>query len=421
LSDAAEKAVLVRASTEKTADIASLDELAMLAGAAGIEVVGRLSQHLRRVSAATLLGKGKVEELAALTLEVEADLVIFDDPLGPAQRRNLEKAIPGSKIIDRSQLILDIFASRAATRAGKIQVELAQLQYLLPRLTNQWTHLSRIKGGIGFKGPGETQLEVDRRQVQNRITTLKGKLATIDRTRRLNSREREAVPYPTVALVGYTNAGKSSLMNALAGADALVAPRMFATLDSTVRGVVLPAGGSIMLVDTVGFVAKLPHELIEAFKGTLEQVRRADLLLHVTDSASSQLGARHEHVLSIISEIGAGHVPALGVYNKADLPGAAAAPTEAVAVSARSGEGCDQLLARIEKLLTVDEQTVCMEIPAGEGELRAWLYRNSRVLNEKELDEGSSWIEARIHSRKVGQLRARVDSSEARLVSPDDD
>ncbi|MCG8671008.1 MAG: GTPase HflX, partial [Pseudomonadales bacterium] len=292
------------AGQSRAAAEASLEELAMLADTAGLDVVDRLTQVVKRPSPATMIGSGKVEDLKVLVQESCAEVVIFDDPLSPAQRRNLERAVD-VKVLDRSQLILDIFALRAATRAGKLQVELAQLEYLLPRLTRHWTHLSRIRGGVGTRGPGETQLEVDRRLVRDRISRLKKKLATIDRTRRLNRREREAIPYPTVALVGYTNAGKSSLMNRLTEAGLYVADQLFATLDSTVRALDLPEGTRAMLVDTVGFVAKLPHELIEAFKGTLEHVVEADLILHVVDAGHPAPEERQVAVEAILSELGA--------------------------------------------------------------------------------------------------------------------
>lgn len=358
---------------------------------------------MKRAKPSTRIGRGKVEELKQLTLETCAETVIFDDPLTPAQRRNLEATLD-LKIIDRSQLILDIFARRAQTRAGKLQVELAQLVYLLPRLTRQWTHLSRIRGGVGMRGPGETQLESDRRQVRDKIATLKKRLANVDRTRQLNRQEREAVPFPTVALVGYTNAGKSSLMNRLTGSDLYVADQLFATLDSTVRSLMLPEKTEAMLVDTVGFVAKLPHELIEAFKGTLEQAIDSDLIMHVVDSAHEELDGRIDAVNAVLDELGAHRQDALIVYNKMDLPGAKPAPPGCVAVSAHTGEGTDDLLRAIEERLSRHDEKVAVTLNLEDGRTRAWLYENGRVLEESEDDDGLR-IVAMMNGRAAGRLR----------------
>ena len=370
-------------------------------------MLGRLRQEVKRPNSATRIGRGKVEELKQLLLETCAETVIFDDPLTPAQRRNLEHSLD-AKVVDRSQLILDIFAQRAQTRAGKLQVELAQLEYLLPRLTRQWTHLSRIRGGVGMRGPGETQLESDRRQVRDRIATLEKRLSGVDRTRRLNRQEREAVPFPTVALVGYTNAGKSSLMNRLTGADVYVADQLFATLDSTVRRLLLPEKTEAMLVDTVGFVAKLPHELVEAFKGTLEQATGADLILHVVDAAHEELDMRIDAVNAILEELGANHEDALMVYNKTDLPNAKPARQGGVEVSAHSGEGTEALLAAIEARLALHDEKVVVELSHDDGRTRAWLYENGRVLEETE-DEGGLRVVAMVNARAAGRLRRMLE------------
>jgi len=380
----------------------SLEELALLADTASIDVVASVRQELKRVSPATRIGKGKVEELTATVKELELDVVIFDDPLSPAQRRNLEKALD-TKVIDRSQLILDIFALRAQTRAGKLQVELAQLQYLLPRLTRAWTHLSRIRGGVGTRGPGETQLESDRRQVRSKIERLRERLAEVDRTRRLNRREREAVPYPTISLVGYTNAGKSSLMNRLTEAGVYVADQLFATLDTTTRRLDLPSGRIVMLVDTVGFVSKLPHELVEAFKGTLEQVTEADLIVHVVDAAGADHMGRIAVVESILAELGADARPRLDVYNKSDLSGAAPAPPLALAVSARTGAGCERLLEAFDNAFAPVEEKLLIRIPHHDGKTRAWLHQHARVVEETE-DENGTRIVAWLTPKTVGQL-----------------
>jgi GTP-binding protein HflX len=401
--DSRERAVLVWAGRDRSECDDSLDELALLADTAGLEVTDRIEQELRRFTPATRIGKGKVAELKAAVAATKADVVIFDDPLTPAQRRNLETEV-GGKIIDRSQLILDIFALRATTRAGKLQVELAQLEYLLPRLTRQWTHLSRIRGGVGTRGPGETQLEDDRRQVRDRISRLKKRLSEIDRTRRLNRRERLEVPYPTVALVGYTNAGKSSLMNRLTDAGTYVADQLFATLESTVRRLELPGGTTAMLVDTVGFVAKLPHELVEAFKGTLEQVVEADLILHVTDGSRDDEGVRIAVVEGVLEELGADERPTLLVHNKCDLVGNDLPRAEGLSVSARTGQGCEELLVAIEESLSAFTELVVVIVAFEDGRTRAWLYENARVVEETEEDRGRR-IVARLSKKAAGKLR----------------
>ena len=364
----------------------SLAELRGLADTAGLVTVGEASQVLRRAHPATFVGAGKVQDIQALVGAERADVVVFDDPLTPAQQRNLEKAL-GCKVIDRSALILDIFAQRARSLEGKLQVELAQLQYLLPRLTRQWTHLSRQRGGgVGTRGPGETQLEVDRRRVRERIAQLRRRLLDVERTRGLHAAERRATPAPTVALVGYTNAGKSTLMNALTRAGVLVEDRLFATLDPTVRRLRLPDGLSVLLADTVGFIHKLPHQLVQAFKSTLEHVRTADLLLHVVD-ASHPAWLEHMRVTDeVLTEIGAGDVPRIVVTNKMDRVTPEEEPTrrvdDAVRVSAVTGQGLDALGTRIERALDARLQRVRWELPAARGDLLSLLRRTGRILEE---------------------------------------
>ncbi|TFH30552.1 MAG: GTPase HflX [Myxococcales bacterium] len=398
-----ERAVLVWSGSEKRECAESLDELSQLAESAGLTVVACLAQEIRRVAPSTRIGSGKLEEVRVQAMDLKADVIVFDDALTPAQRRNIEETCR-CKVIDRSQLILDIFASRASTRAGKLQVELAQLEYLLPRLTRRWTHLSRIRGGVGTRGPGETQLEVDRRQVRERLTRLRSKLKEIDRTRQLNRRERDAVPFPTVALVGYTNAGKSSLMNRLTGAGVYVADRLFATLDSTVRRLELPAGGIAMLVDTVGFVAKLPHELVEAFKGTLEQVVDADLIRHAVDASHPAWQQRVETVNQVLDDLGASERRSILVLNKWDLVADDMPAPGDVPVSAKTGEGCDRLLAAVEAALGERDEEIVVCLDVGDGRTRAWLYRNARVVKETE-DEGELRIVARMSAKAAGRLR----------------
>ena len=296
----------------------SLEELQRLTETAGGKVIQKFSQQVRRVTPATLVGRGKVEEIQVALKDLKPDLVVVDEDLSPAQQRNLESAFK-IRVIDRSQLILDIFSQRARSNEGKLQVELAQLEYLRPRLTRQWTHLSRLGGGIGTRGPGETQLEVDRRRIRERIAHLKRRLKTVERTRTLQRKERDEVPFATVALVGYTNAGKSTLMNALTRAGVLVEDKLFATLDPTIRSLRLPNRDKVMIVDTVGFISKIPHSLIEAFKSTLEEVRSADLLLHLVDMASPLCEEQIRVVEEVLQEIGAGEVPSILVPNKIDI------------------------------------------------------------------------------------------------------
>jgi GTP-binding protein HflX len=391
----------------------SIEELGRLADTAGLTVAGRAVQTVRRISPATYVGAGKVAEIRELVEATKANVVVFDDALSPAQQRNLEKTL-GCKVIDRSALILDIFAQRARTTEGKLQVELAQLQYLLPRLTRAWTHLSRLGGGVGTRGPGETQLEVDRRRVRERITVLRRRLDDVARTRGLHRRERSAAPVPTVALVGYTNAGKSTLMNALTEAGVLVEDRLFATLDPTVRRLRLPGGLTVALADTVGFIHKLPHQLVEAFKSTLEQVRTADLLLHVIDVSHPTWPEQQRVVTEVLDEIGAAHVPQLSVLNKRDrLFGDAprvGLPPGGVLVSARTGAAIDELLAAIEAALSRDLTRVRLQIPSARGDLVATLRRTGRILEEYYRD-GSVTVTALVPSKVAGQVRKALDAA----------
>ena len=390
-------------------------ELGRLADTAGVEVVGEAVQTIRRINPASFIGQGKVEEVRGRAEETKADVVIFDEPLSPAQQRNLEREL-NRKVIDRSALILDIFAQRARSLEGKMQVELAQLQYLLPRLTRQWTHLSRLGGGVGTRGPGETQLEVDRRRVRTRIGQLHRRLRDVERTRGLHRHERAAVPFPTVALVGYTNSGKSTLMNRLTQAGVLVEDRLFATLDPTVRRLRLPEGLTVLLADTVGFIHKLPHQLVEAFKGTLEEVREADLLLHVIDVAQGTWPEQAQVVEAVLEEIGAGDRPAIRVFNKTDLPAAGSPPPasgpDAVSISARTGKDVGALLAAIEARLTVGLERVRCALPSGRGDVLAWLRRVGRVVEEYYRD-GVVMVTALVPPKVAGQLRKRLPEAAA--------
>jgi GTPase len=376
----------------------SLDELAELAGSAGAEVVERVVQARSAPEAATLIGHGKVEELSALVLSWPADVVVFDHDLTPTQQRNLEKALD-CKVIDRTQLILDIFASRARTREGRLQVELAQLNYLLPRLAGRGTQMSRLGGGIGTRGPGETQLETDRRRIGKRIKKLEDELETVRSGRALHRKRRYAVPLATLALAGYTNAGKSTLFNRLTQAGVLTDARMFATLDPTVRPLVLPSRRRILLSDTVGFIRNLPTTLVKAFRATLEEVAESTLVLHVVDASSPVAPEHSAHVFEVLNEIGAESIPQILVMNKADKladrdfdslarrligegrEGHSAA--RAVAVSALTGEGLDRLLEVIDDMLPFDPLIrVRLELSHSDAGARlAMLHEFGRVLD----------------------------------------
>ena len=339
-----------------------------LATTAGLEVVGVLDQRLDRPNPATLIGSGKVEELAALQADTGAQVVIFDDELSPAQQRELEKATGGDvKILDRTALILDIFAQHARTREGSLQVELAQYEYRLPRLTRAWTHLARQgggaaarggTGGVGLRGPGETQLEVDRREMGRRIAHLKQEIEEVRSQRAQYRRRRFDEGVPVVALVGYTNAGKSTLLNALSGSSVLAADQLFATLDPTTRRLALPGGREVLITDTVGFIQKLPTTLVTAFRATLEEISEADLLLHVVDITHANVQEQVATVLEVLSDLGAAGRPMITALNKIDgVPHAEmlgmhlAGLSDSVAISALTGEGIPELLARIEEVL----------------------------------------------------------------------
>ncbi|MGH7790557.1 MAG: GTPase HflX [Candidatus Binatia bacterium] len=386
----------------------SLAELGRLAESAGVDVGATMVQVLKRAHPGTLIGSGKIAEVSQLLKQSGGNLVIFDDELSPAQQRNLEKAL-AVKIIDRTQLILDIFARRATSQAGKLQVELAQLEYLLPRLTRAWSHLSRQRGGgVGTRGPGETQLEVDRRRVRERLALLKKRLVQVSRTRALHRTSRGEVPYPTIALVGYTNAGKSTLMNALTRAGVWAADQLFATLDPTVRLLRLPAGGEVLLVDTVGFIHKLPHGFVDAFKSTLEEVQSAHLLLHVVDGSDPHAAEQIRVVEGVLGELGADEVPRITVFNKADLPppnGARPAVAGATcAVSAQSGEGLPQLVRQIGTLLAAQQERLHVLIPVDRGDLLAAIQKAGRVA-EQSLQDGAFEITAYVPPKVAGRIR----------------
>ena len=362
----------------------SLAELRTLAGSAGANVVGEILQRRDRPDPATLIGAGKLEEIAGAAESVNADLLLFDHDLTASQQRNIERIVQ-RRVIDRTQLILDIFARHARTREGQLQVELAQLQYMLPRLAGRGIEMSQLGGGIGTRGPGETQLETDRRKIYRRVRHVEQQLENVRRIRAQQRQRRESAPVATVALVGYTNAGKSTLFNALTRAAVLASPRMFATLDPTIRAVVLPSKRKVLLSDTVGFIRSLPHTLVSSFRATLEEVQRASLILHVSD-ASSRLSAEQDAQVEIVlKELEAEKKPRLRVMNKVDLLDVEVADnlqddTKTVYVSAAEGKGLDRLLARIDELVDEDRVSrVHLRVPQKEGKMLAMLEAKARI------------------------------------------
>jgi GTPase len=392
-----------RTASPKSHDVEeSLDELKSLADTAGAHVEETVVQSRQAPDSATLIGSGKLEELRRLVTFHDANMVLFDAELTPTQLRNLERALD-CKILDRTQLILDIFARRARTREGQLQVELAQLNYLLPRLAGRGTEMSRLGGGIGTRGPGETQLETDRRGIYRRIKKLNDQLESVRGGRGTQRRQRQSVPLATVALVGYTNAGKSTLFNRLTGAGVMADARMFATLDPTVRHLTLPSRRKVLASDTVGFIRNLPTTLVKAFRATLEEVTEAALLLHVVDASSPSAPQHTAHVSEVLAEIGADQTRQILVLNKMDQvdPAGAGADTEslaqrilgevkagsrteAVPVSARTGTGFDALLVAIDNALPLDPVTrETFRIPAGEGSLIHLLHERAKVLSSQ--------------------------------------
>ncbi|HSL23353.1 MAG TPA: GTPase HflX [Vicinamibacterales bacterium] len=365
----------------------ALDELAGLAEAAGARVVLRLLQERPKPDPATFLGSGKVDTLAAACAESRVDVVIFDNELSPAQLRNLEERL-GVKVIDRTQLILDIFARRARSREGKLQVELAQLKYLMPRLAGRGTALSRLGGGIGTRGPGETKLETDRRRIRYRLAGLSREIEEVRRRRGQLRERRHKSAVPTVALVGYTNAGKTTLFNALTGEDARASNALFVTLDPLVRRVKLPDQRQLLISDTVGFIDRLPHPIVAAFRATLEEAADADLLLHVIDAAAPDRERHIETVRDVLLEIGASRVPLLDVFNKADMLDDAerrrvrALHPAGFCISALRGEGRNELLDTIASRLALDTARVTLEfdLQNGQRDALADVYRHGRVL-----------------------------------------
>ena len=410
-----ERAILVGVGPGKTED--DLDELAALADSAGAEAVGRVVQTRADPDPATFVGRGKVEEIAGAVRSLRAAAVIFDDELSPGQLRNLEERLK-TKVIDRTALILDIFALHARSREGKAQVELAQLNYLLPRLRGWGEAMSRLGGGIGTRGPGETKIEVDRQHIRRRISKLRRDLKDLARTRDVKRSGRIRSGVPQIAIAGYTNAGKSTLLNALTQADALVADQLFATLDPTTRRLDLTGGRSAVLTDTVGFVGKLPHQLVEAFRSTLEEVTTAALILHVADAASPDLRHQIAAVRGVLAEIGAAGIPEIVALNKIDLvdPDARRSLTDrypdALPISAKTGEGLEALLVRLADAAPRPPYVVELLVPFGREDVTARLHRDAEVLSEEATERGTI-VRARIGERDLAVAGAFVISGGA--------
>ncbi len=406
---ASEKAILVGVLLPETrGEEAPLSELEGLAEAAGTRVVGQVLQRRDVPDAATYLGRGKVEELSALVEARQADLVVFDNDLSPGQARNLEKAT-GVKVLDRTELILDIFATRARTHQARLAVELAQLEYAMPRLKRMWTHLSRQKKGVGLRGPGEKQLEVDRRLVERRISDLKSQLAAIERRKQREVAARREVK--TVSLVGYTNAGKSTLLNALTGARVHVEDALFATLDTRTRRWQLPGWGPVLLSDTVGFIRNLPHHLVESFKATLEEARQTDLLLHVADASSPAAFEQVSAVYRVLEELKIESKDTLLVLNKVDrladrarLGGLKDRYPGAIPVSAVRGEGLSALAAAVSEALSRSFLDVDVETGVENGRLMAYLAAHGEVLS-KQYSDGRVVIHCRVPRHCLGPIR----------------
>jgi GTPase len=410
-----ERALLVGAHTRPAdAPLAAslLDELAELVATLGIPVVGRELVHHREPHARHLVGSGKAAAIAATAKQLAADVIIFDNELTPSQQRNWEKLAPGTLVIDRQEVILDIFARRAQTREARLQIELARLQYSLPRLVRAWSHLGKQAGGIGAKGEGESQLEQDKRRIRSQIDRLKRDLADVKRRRATQRKDRKRTPVPNAAIVGYTNAGKSSLLHALTGASVLVEDKLFATLDTTTRRIALPNNQPLLLTDTVGFVRNLPHGLVEAFNATLEEAVLADFLIHVLDASQPEILDFHATTLRVLEDLGAASRPTLTVLNKIDLvqdpltlPSLRSRFPDAVTVSVKTGQGLPHLVSRIAEFTANDLLTLELAIPHSRHDLVARLHREADIRH-------TSYLDSSIH------LRVRLPAKSAPTFTP---
>ncbi len=417
--DGRERAIIVcQVANSALAGDHVLGELNELAVSAGAEVCARMVSVRSRPVAATFIGKGKVEELAGMVACHSVSVVIFDHPISPVQERNVERLVK-CRVLDRSGLILSIFAQRATSMEGKLQVELAQLRHLSTRLVRGWSHLERQKGGIGLRGPGESQLETDRRLIGQRIRTLASRLERVESQRNLRRRSRQRAPVATISLVGYTNAGKSTLFNALTGADTLSDNRLFATLDPTMRRLDLPKAGTVVLSDTVGFVRDLPHSLIASFKSTLEEVLNSTFLLLVSDISASDSQETRLHVRDVLEEIGAENIPVVNVLNKIDkisqvpkvifnrngIP-------ESVMLSAETGEGLDMLIDALATLMSKEYNQYRIELRPDAGELRSRLFQKCEVLKETYLGDGSMVLDLKMSDATMGWLVSQKNYSD---------
>ncbi len=403
-----ERAILVSVSVYQFTDL-DAEEFSLLAKSAGAEILQHLTTQRSKPDAKLFIGSGKAQEIAELVEQLEADLVIFDHALSPAQERNLERIVQ-CRVLDRTGLILDIFAQRARTHEGKLQVELAQLEHLSSRLVRGWTHLERQKGGIGLRGPGESQLETDRRLLRIRMTQLQDKLEKVHQTRVQGRAARQKAAIPTVSLVGYTNAGKSTLFNVLAGSDVYAADQLFATLDPTLRRLDWDGVGAVVLADTVGFVRNLPHALVESFKATLEETLEATLLLHVIDSSSPDMLEQIDAVEAVLNEIGADS-PVLRVYNKIDLSGDdakiiyhSAHQPERVYVSAHAGIGLTLLKQAVQEALLGQVQSFHLRLDPRYGKLRTQLYQLNVIQHESYDDAGCLHLDVQMAGEKLAQI-----------------
>ncbi len=417
-----ERAVLVHAAPDGPTDEPERAEFVELAKSAGAVIAGELQVASRRPSARYFIGKGKLEELGRLVRAADAELVISGAGLTPSQERNLERELK-CRVLDRAGLILDIFAQRARSFEGKLQVELAQLRHLSTRLVRGWTHLERQKGGIGLRGPGETQLETDRRLLGNRIRQLKSRLAHVDSRRSMNRRNRARADVPTVALVGYTNAGKSTLFNTLTDASVYVQDQLFATLDPTIRRLALPEGEPVLIADTVGFVRDLPHELIAAFRSTLQEAREADLILHLIDASGPSRWQRVRQVNAVLKQLDADQVPQLRVYNKIDkldrpprVTNNRHGEARAVWLSALSGEGIPLLKNTITQRLRQDTTHHRIRLEPAQGRQRARLFELGAVQGEHQHDDGSWTLTLKISEKDLRRFLKRENLAENQLA-----